>query len=66
MGQCNGCGSARNGVMFNSHLGSGAGRFLSVCVPQPKVPYNIVYNENSYNTQESFQTHLGKSQKISL
>ena len=25
MGQCNGCGSTRNDVIFNSHLGSGAG-----------------------------------------
>ena len=30
MGQCNGCRSVRNDIIFNSHLGYGAGRWVSI------------------------------------
>ena len=31
IGQCNGCGSVMNDVIFNSHLGSGAGQERQLC-----------------------------------
>ena len=30
MGQCNGCENARNDIIFNSYLGSGAGPWVSI------------------------------------